>query len=151
MAQTRKLLRVEEVLLTTIMDNGWKSSLSWRNWRYDSLIHRHHFSGHFLSFFTFQIRKLPHVSSIRHWRFCLSKQTKNVYFLGHKKFFRKQRILNVRKLKLKKLFWRRAIQTSWVAQTVNNLPSMQDTWVQSLGLGKRMAAHSSFLAGEFHE
>ena len=37
-----------------------------------------------------------------------------------------------------------------VAQTVKNLPAMQDTWVQSLGpedpLEKGMATHSSFLA-----
>ena len=39
---------------------------------------------------------------------------------------------------------------SLVAQTVNNLPAMQDTWVQSLGwedpLQKGMATHSSILA-----
>ena len=45
---------------------------------------------------------------------------------------------------------------SWVAQTGNNLPAVQETWVQSLGsealLDKGMAAHSSiiFLPGEFH-
>ena len=37
-----------------------------------------------------------------------------------------------------------------VAQTVKNLPAMQETWVQSLGwedpLQKGMAAHSSILA-----
>jgi len=37
-----------------------------------------------------------------------------------------------------------------VAQTVKNLPAMQDTWVQSLGLEdpleKKMANHSSILA-----
>ena len=37
-----------------------------------------------------------------------------------------------------------------VAQTVRNLPTMQDTWVQSLGqedpLEKGMATHSSILA-----
>ena len=37
-----------------------------------------------------------------------------------------------------------------VAQTVNNLPAMQETWVQSLGwegpLDKGMAIHSSILA-----
>ena len=36
------------------------------------------------------------------------------------------------------------------AQTVKNLPAMQETWVQSLGqedpLEKRMASHSSILA-----
>ena len=39
---------------------------------------------------------------------------------------------------------------SMVAQTVNNLPAMQETWVQSLGwegpLDKGMAIHSSILA-----
>ena len=39
---------------------------------------------------------------------------------------------------------------SLVAQTVKNLPEMQDTWVQSLGcedpLQKGMATHSSILA-----
>ena len=37
-----------------------------------------------------------------------------------------------------------------MAQTVKNLPAMQETWVQSLGwedpLEKRMATHSSVLA-----
>ena len=37
-----------------------------------------------------------------------------------------------------------------VAQTVKNLPAMQETWVQSLGwedpLEEEMAAHSSILA-----
>ena len=43
--------------------------------------------------------------------------------------------------------------TQWaslVAQTLNNLPEMQETWVQSLGqknpLEKGMATHSSILA-----
>ena len=39
---------------------------------------------------------------------------------------------------------------SLVAQTVKNLPAMQDTWVQSLGgedhLEKEMATHSTVLA-----
>jgi len=39
---------------------------------------------------------------------------------------------------------------SLVAQTVKNLPAMQETWVQSLGQGdpleKGMATHSSILA-----
>ena len=39
-----------------------------------------------------------------------------------------------------------------VAQTVKNLPAVQETWVQSLGqedlLEKRMATHSSILAWE---
>ena len=39
---------------------------------------------------------------------------------------------------------------SLVAQTVENLPAMQETWVQSLGWGapleKGMATHSSILA-----
>ena len=37
---------------------------------------------------------------------------------------------------------------------VNNLPAVQETWVQSLGredtLEKGMAMHSSILSGEFH-
>ena len=41
-----------------------------------------------------------------------------------------------------------------VAQSVKNLPAVQETWVQSLGredpLEKEMANHSSILAGEFH-
>ena len=41
-------------------------------------------------------------------------------------------------------------QASLVAQTVKNLPAMQDTWVQSLGredpLEKELATHSSILA-----
>ena len=46
--------------------------------------------------------------------------------------------------------------TSQVAQTVKNLPAVQETWVQSLGqedpLEKGMATHSSILAWiEFHE
>ena len=43
---------------------------------------------------------------------------------------------------------------SLVAQMVNNLPTMQETQVQSLGqedaLEKEMATHSSILPGEFH-
>ena len=39
-----------------------------------------------------------------------------------------------------------------VAQTVKNLPAMEETWVQSLGwedpLEKGMATHSSILAGQ---
>ena len=39
---------------------------------------------------------------------------------------------------------------SLVAQMVNNLPTMQETWVRSLGwedpLEKQMATHSSILA-----
>ena len=42
------------------------------------------------------------------------------------------------------------LETSLVAQMVKNLPAMQETWVQSLGLGdpleKGMATHSSILA-----
>ena len=41
----------------------------------------------------------------------------------------------------------------WVAQTVKNLPAMQETWVRSLGwedlLEKGMTTHSSILA-KFH-
>ena len=43
-------------------------------------------------------------------------------------------------------------QLSLVAQTVKNLPPMQETWVQSLGqedpLEKGIATHSSILAWE---
>ena len=42
-----------------------------------------------------------------------------------------------------------------MAQTVKNVPTMQETRVQSLGqedpLEKGMATHSSILAGKFHE
>ena len=42
------------------------------------------------------------------------------------------------------------IRASLVAQTVKNLPAMQETWVQSLGqedpLEEEMATHSSILA-----
>ena len=41
-----------------------------------------------------------------------------------------------------------------VAQTVKNLPAVQEAWVLSLGwedpLEKGMAAHSIYLPGEFH-
>ena len=41
-----------------------------------------------------------------------------------------------------------------MAQTVKNLPAMQETWVRSLGwedpLEKDMATHSSILPGESH-
>ena len=41
-----------------------------------------------------------------------------------------------------------------MAQTVKNLPAVQETWFQSLGWEdppeKGMATHSSILAGEFH-
>ena len=44
----------------------------------------------------------------------------------------------------------RCIGTSLVAQTVKHLPTMPETWVQSLGqedlLEKEMATHSSILA-----
>ena len=44
--------------------------------------------------------------------------------------------------------------TSLVAQTVKRLPSMWETWVQSLGredpLGKEVAIHSSTIAGKSH-
>ena len=46
------------------------------------------------------------------------------------------------------------IRASQTAQTVKNLPAMQENWVQSLGwedpLEKDMATHTSILAGEFH-
>ena len=42
------------------------------------------------------------------------------------------------------------VQTSLVAQTVKNLPAMQETWIQSLSREdpreKGMATHSSILA-----
>ena len=45
-------------------------------------------------------------------------------------------------------------RTSLVAQMVKHLPTMQETWVQSLGwedpLEKGKATYSSILAGEFH-
>ena len=45
-------------------------------------------------------------------------------------------------------------ETSLVAQTVKHLPTMQETWVQSLGqedaLEKEMATHSSTLAWKSH-
>ena len=44
------------------------------------------------------------------------------------------------------------LSASLVAQMVQHLPAMQETWVQSLGqedpLEKEMATHSSILAGE---
>ena len=44
------------------------------------------------------------------------------------------------------------LRASVAAQTVKNLPAMQETWVQSLGqedsLKKGMATHSSILAWE---
>ena len=43
---------------------------------------------------------------------------------------------------------------SMVAQTVKNLPALQETWIWSLGwenpLEKEMATHPVFLSGEFH-
>ena len=49
---------------------------------------------------------------------------------------------------------RSIIHNSLVAQTVENLPAMQDIQVQSLGqeepLEKGMATHSSILAGKSH-
>ena len=46
------------------------------------------------------------------------------------------------------------IRASQTAQTVKNLPAMQENWVQSLGwedpLEKDMATHTTILAGEFH-
>ena len=48
------------------------------------------------------------------------------------------------------LVWGTAREGALVAQAVKNLPSMQETWVQSLGLEdlleKEMATHSSILA-----
>ena len=44
---------------------------------------------------------------------------------------------------------RDGVKASLVAQTVNNLPAMQETWVRSLGqedsLENEMATHSSIL------
>ena len=46
------------------------------------------------------------------------------------------------------------LRVSLVAQMVNNLPAMKETWVQSLGqedpLEKETATHLSVLAWEFH-
>ena len=46
------------------------------------------------------------------------------------------------------------VRASLVAQTIKNLPSMQETWIQFLSredpLEKGMATHSSILAGELH-
>ena len=48
------------------------------------------------------------------------------------------------------MLWGRKRGASLVAQSVKNLPAMQETWVQSLGpedpLQKEMATHSSILA-----
>ena len=46
------------------------------------------------------------------------------------------------------------LETSMVAQMVKRLPTMRETWVQSLGqedpLENEMATHSSTLLGESH-
>ena len=46
------------------------------------------------------------------------------------------------------------LPSSLVAQTVKNLPAMQEIWVRSLGgkdpLEKGMASHSVFMPGKFH-
>ena len=46
-------------------------------------------------------------------------------------------------------------QASLIAQLVKNPPTMQETWVQSLGwedpLKKRKATHSSILAWRIHK
>ena len=43
---------------------------------------------------------------------------------------------------------------SLVAQTVKNLPAIQETWVRSLDqedpLEKKVATHSNLVPGEFH-
>ena len=48
----------------------------------------------------------------------------------------------------------KGLETSLVAQMVKRLPTMQGTWVRSLGqedpLEKEMATHSSSLPGESH-
>ena len=45
-------------------------------------------------------------------------------------------------------------KASLLAQTVKNLPTVQETWIQSLGwedpLEKKMATYSSILPGKFH-
>ena len=50
--------------------------------------------------------------------------------------------------------WHHPYWTSLVAQTVKHLPTMWETWVQSLGredlLEKEMATHSSILPGKSH-
>ena len=56
------------------------------------------------------------------------------------------------KLNLKLLLWIKLIRASLVAQMVQNLPAMQDTWFRCLGqedtLEKEMATHSSILGWE---
>ena len=51
---------------------------------------------------------------------------------------------------LKNYAWSTLLWASLVAQSVKNLPAVQETWVQSLGwedpLEKEMATHSSILA-----
>ena len=48
----------------------------------------------------------------------------------------------------------RIVRASLIAQSVKNLPAVQETGVQFLGLEvpleKEMATHSNILAGEFH-
>ena len=53
--------------------------------------------------------------------------------------------------------WGFTLTSQWtplVAQTVKRLPTMQDTWVQSLGredlLEKEIATHSNILLGKSH-
>ena len=52
------------------------------------------------------------------------------------------------------LFNKYFFEASLVAQRLERLPAMQETWVQSLGqedpLEKEMATHSSILVGESH-
>ena len=47
-----------------------------------------------------------------------------------------------------------SFEASLVAQSVKNLPAVQETWVQTLGwedpLEKEMAIHSSILPGKSH-
>ena len=61
--------------------------------------------------------------------------------MGIKKGFGREEAQNV--------YSTRIIEASLVAQMVKNLPAMQETWVQSLGLEdpleKEMATHSSIL------
>ena len=61
----------------------------------------------------------------------------------------KNRIGKKKKKELVKVFLR-LLQAPLVAQTVKNLPTMQETWVQPLGqedpLEKGMATHSSIFA-----
>ena len=73
-------------------------------------------------------------------------------FQWHKKWnlIREQQLCSLRSPRTSRYGENALLQASPVAQTVENLPAMQDTWVQSLSRGdpleKGMATHSSILA-----